>query len=195
MAIEDLDASLVTVGQPVEGGACFACFDTEPTFPTDATTAMSSIDGWESAGELTEDGYTEGKSITSNDLKGWHGKTLLVTTEDTTNTFQCSFVEVDRGTAAKLRYGQSNVDVDSDGVVTKIEDKSINNDEVALVFDELESNNSLRRTIVKRARVTSMDDVPHQRGSLMVYGMTFTSLEPKDDSAAIEIYHETPDKA
>lgn len=195
MTISDIDSSLVTVGQPVEGGACWASFAPSPTYPTDATAKMSVLPDYESAGELSTSGFTEGKSISSTDHKGWHGKTLVSTIDDTTNTYQAEFVEVSRGTAAKLRYGKTNVSVDVDGAVTKIEDTSFNNDIVSLVFDELESNGYLRRTVVKRCKVSNMDDVAHQKGSLMVYGMTFTVLEPADGSAAVVIYRAKPETA
>ena len=61
-----------------------------------------------------------------------------------------------------------------------------------LVFDEVESNGFRRRTVVKRANVTSFDEVPHQRGSLMVYGMTFTVLDPGDGTQAVDIYRAKP---
>lgn len=192
MGISEIDSTLVTVGQPCEGGACWASFDSAQKHPTDAVTKMSTLAGYESAGELSENGFTEGKSISSSNHKGWHGKTLLSTVDETTNTYQAEFVEVSRGTAAKLRYGAANVTVDADGAVTKIEDNSVNNDTVSLVFDELESNGYLRRTVVKRCRVTNMDDVPHRTGALMVYGMTFTVLEPADASAGIVIYRAAP---
>lgn len=192
MTISEIDSTLVTVGQPVEGGACWVSFADDPAYPTDAATKMSTIADYESAGELSENGFTEGKSVSSTNHKGWHGKVLLATVDETTNTYQAEFVEVSRGTAAKLRYGKANVTVAVDGSVTKIEDTSFNDDEVSLVFDELESNGFLRRTVVKRCKVTEMDDVAHQKGSLMVYGMTFTVLEPADGGAAIVIYRAQP---
>lgn len=193
MTISDIDSSLVTVGQPCEGGACWVSFAEAPTFPTNAVTKMSTLSDYESAGELSENGFTESKSVSSTNHKGWHGKTILSTVDETTNTYKSEFVEVSRGTAAKLRYGKANVTVDAaSGAVTKIEDNSNNDDKVSLVFDELESNGWLRRTVVKRCKVSSIDDVPHQKGSLMVYGMTFTVLEPLDGSAAIAIYRAKP---
>jgi hypothetical protein len=193
MADKEIDSSLVTVGQPVDGGCCWVSFNGAGTPPTDATTKMSEKEGFESAGELSENGFTESKSVSTTTHKGWHGTTLLITNDDETNTCKAEFVEVNRGTAAKLRYGSANVTVaDDTGAVTSIKDGGINDDEVALVFDELESNGWLRRTVVKRAKVNSFDDVSHQRGTLMVYGMTFTALAPIDGSAAIEIYRAKP---
>lgn len=174
--LQPLDTSLVTVGQPVEGGCVFVCFDEDPTFPSNATDEWGA--GWESAGELSTNGYTEGKSVTSTDHKGWHGSILLTTVDDETNTYKLEFVEVNRPTAAKLRYGPGNVEVDdTTGQVKHISGKPGMLVPVAIGIDELESSGYLRRTIVRKAMVSSFDDVPHQKGSLMVYGMTFTANE------------------
>ncbi len=187
----DIDSTKVTVGKRGEGGCGWVSFG-EGEIPSDASTSLSGATGWESVGELSENGFTEGKSISSTDLSGWHGKTLLSVTDSTTDTYSAEFVEVARGTVAKLRYGADNVTVDADGVVTQIDDNDENDDEVTLVFDELESNGWLRRTVVRRAKVTSIDDVSHVRNALMVYGMTFTALEPSDGSAKTSIYRAEP---
>ena len=193
MAISDIDSTLVTVGQPVEGGACWAAFGTPDAYPTDAAAKMSTIVGYESVGELSTEGFTEGKSINSTEHKGWHGTTVLTDIDSTTDTYKASLIEVSRGTAAKLRYGSANVTVDAaTGAVSKIEDKGNGGEDVSLVFDELESNGWLRRTVVKRCRVTSLDDVPHKKGALMEYGMTFTVLDPADGGARIVVYRAKP---
>lgn len=193
MTEKEIDSSLVTVGKPSDGGCCWVSFNGAGTAPSNATDKMSSVEGFESAGELSENGFTESKSVSSTTHKGWHGSTLLITNDDETNTYKVEFVEVNRGTAAKLRYGSSNVNVDDDtGAVLSVKDKGINDDEISLVFDELESNGWLRRTIVRRAMVNSFDDVAHQRGNLMTYGMTFTALQPLDGGAIIEIYRAKP---
>lgn len=190
MAInETYDNSLVTVGQPAEGGCCWTDFSESPTIPADATTAMASP--WVSLGDLSENGFTEGKSVTSNKLKGWRGSVVLSVISDEENTFQAEFIEVNRPSVAKLRYGAGNVTEGEDGSVSKISAKIGVNQTVPLVFDELESNGFLRRTVVKKASIDSFDDVPHQKGSLMVYGMTFTALDTGDGEPVV-IYRAKP---
>lgn len=181
MTVEELDASLVTVGKPVEGGACWASFADKPNYPTNATSKMSENSDYESAGELSTDGFTEGTNVSSTKFKGWHGTTVLTQVEEQTDTFKTQFIEVARGTAAKLRYGKDNVEVDNaTGAYTAIRKAKINDDVVSLVFDELESNGYLTRTVIKRCKIDQLDDVPHKRGELMVYGMTFTVLDATD---------------
>lgn len=180
MLINDIDSSLVTTGSPVEGGCCWAAFGDPAALPDDATTKMSTLADFESAGELSENGYTESRSVTSNKFKGWHGSTVLSKIADEENTFKVEFIEVNRPTVAKLRYGSANVTAGEDGSVSKISVKAGSDEKVCLVFDELEDSGFLRRTLVRRAVVESFDDVPHAKGSLMVYGMTFTALDPGD---------------
>lgn len=190
--LNDIDSSLVTVGQPVEGGCCFVNFDDEPVYPTDATTDLDA--GWVSLGELSTNGYTEGKSVTSTDHKGWHGSVLITTVDDETNTYKIELVEVNRPAAAMVRYGKGNVEVDdSTGQVKHITGKPGQIKPVPLVIQELESGGYLRRTVCKRAMVSSFDDVPHQKGSLMVYGMNFTANEV--DGSAFDIYRAKPVQA
>jgi len=192
MAISELDSSLVTVGNPVDGGSCFTSFKSDVTLPTDATTKMSTLTGFESLGELSDNGFTESKSVSTDAKKGWHGTTLLVVTTDEDKKYKAEFVEVNRPSVAKLRYGADNVTEGTDGSVSKIEDKFGVDTIVPLVFDELESNGFLRRTVVKKARVTSFDDIGHKRGDLIVYGMEFTVLDPGDGSPAVTIYRAKP---
>lgn len=183
------DNNLVTTGSPAEGGCCWTSFDDNPTLPTDATTAMTTP--WESLGDLTEDGFTEGKSITSSKLKGWRGSTVIVAYSDEDRTLKLAFIEVNRPSVAKLRYGAENVTAGTDGSVAKIIDKVGVMQNLPFVIDELESGGFLRRTVIKRASVESFDDVPHQRGSLLVYGMTLSIIDT-GDGEPVTIYRAKP---
>lgn len=193
MTVQELDASLITVGKPVEGGACWVCFDEKPTYPTDAVAKMADL-SYESVGELSTDGFTEGTNVTSTDFEGWHGKTLLSEIDKQTDTFKTQLLEVARATAAKVRYGKENVVEDpATGAYKEITKGKINKDIVSLVFDELESNGCLSRTVVKRCKITNLDDVPHKRGELEFYGMTFTVLDATDGTGEpVKTYRAKP---
>ncbi len=94
---------------------------------------------------------------------------------------------------AQLRYGKDNVTVDATNAETysAINVADIPSTPVPLIFDELESNGWLRRTVIPKAKIDSIDDVPHQRGSLMLYGMSFTA-EVDANGVAAYIYHAKP---
>ena len=189
--LKDIDTSLVTVGSPTEGGCAYISFAENPTMPKDASTKMSTLEGFESLGEVSEDGFTESKSVTSNTFKGWHGSTVLTQAQDEDHTFQIAFLEVSRPAVAKLRHGVNAVETGEDGSVSHIKPIVGTNITVSLVIDELESNGYLRRTIIPKATVNSFDDVSHQRGSLMVYGCTITAIDPGTGSP-YEIFRAKP---
>lgn len=187
---EDLNAGYVTTGKPTEGGCVYASF-AATAFPTDAATKMSTMKDFASVGELSENGYTESRALSTTTHKGWHNKPLLTSVTEDTKSYKLEFVEVSRAIVAKLRYGADNVTVDAQGEVTKIVDGAYDGSPVSLVIDELESGGEVRRTVIKKAVITSFDDVSHTQGSLVTYGITFTVNEPDDGSDAVEWYRAT----
>jgi len=190
----EIDATLVTVGKPVEGGCAFTCFADNPTLPTSASEALA--EGFESLGDLSENGFTQTTESTSNDFKGWHGKVLLTDVTDEKDKVKLELVEVGRLAAAQLRFGAANVKASAEDPNTfeAIDARGIPAATVPLVIDELESNGWLRRTVYPKVKVDSVDDVAHQRGSLMVYGMSFTAVAGADGSTH-HVYHARPKPA
>jgi hypothetical protein len=191
MAETNIDTTLMTVGQPTEGGCVYVSFDTSTALPTDAKTKISTLTGFESVGDISENGFTESRDISSTDVKDWGGSTVATLIESDQVKYQVELLEVNRGTSAKLRYGQDAVTVGDDGSVKVIKYKQFAGKPVVLVIDELESNGALRRTVVKNAVINSFDDIAHQKGSLMVYGMTFNANTPADGSEPVVVYRDT----
>lgn len=188
--LKDIDNSLVTVGQPTTGGCAWICFGKPAKLPTDATTKMSTLTDYQSLGDVSENGFTEAASRTKNKFKNWNGNTVLTSISDEVNTYKIEFIEPNRPSVAKLRYGSANVEAGEDGSVSHIKGVLGTDEQVSLVIDELESNGFLRRTVVPVATVDSFDDVPHQKGSLLVYGMTFTAI--KGEGNVFDIYRAKP---
>ena len=78
----------------------------------------------------------------------------------------------------------------TDGSVSHIKAVVGTSEKVAIVIDELECNGFLRRTVVPCAMIDSFDDETHQKGSLLVYGMTFTAVKAKD--TLFDVYRAKP---
>lgn len=192
MKFEDLDTNLTTTGTPVNGGSCYVSFDPSQPLPTDATTKMSTLAHFESLGELSENGYTEQKSIETETAKGWHGTDVAVINKGESNAYKAEFLEVNRPAVAKLRYGINNVTSDASGNIAQIKGKPTGLYYVSLVFDELMTNGYLRRTVVHKAAISSFDDVSHQKGALMVFGMEFKAI---DQNGFFDIYYAKPSEA
>lgn len=190
-AAENINHNWVTVGKPTEGGCVYAAlYSSDLELPEDATTSMSTFDDFVSLGDLSSDGFTESNSKTKTDHNNWGNETVLSTTSEETNTYNLAFIEVDRASVAKLRYGSQNVTEDTDGSVKSIEGKTGVDEEWALVIDELESSGYLRRTVVERAAIDSFEDIAHNSENLLAYGMTFKALKGKGN--IFNIYRAKP---
>lgn len=194
-AVPDINPDYVTTGSPVDGGCAYTSFKDGAKLPTDATAKMDTVPDFESLGELSENGFSMSTSVDSVDIPGWHGKTVLTVINKETNTFKVEFLEINRESVAKLKYGEKAVTAGSDGTdkgVAKILGGRFDGKPHPFVFDELESSGYLRRTVFKRAVVSSFDEEPHIKGGAIVYGMTFTALEPTDGSEPYVIYRAKP---
>lgn len=190
--LAELDSKLTTVGKPAEGGCCYTSFSESLTFPSDAVTKMSTLAGWESLGELAPDPFSESKSLTTSELKGWHNTTQQVGDGDESLKVKAAFVEINRPSVAKIRYGSGNVVAGADGSVAEIKGKFGVNCVIPLLFDELESEGFLRRTLYRKVRVTGFDDIAHKRGELLVYGLEFTILDPGNGVDPFSIWRAKP---
>lgn len=189
--LADIDTNLVTTGNPTEGGCVYVTFDMDAETPKDATTKMSTLKDFESAGEISENGFTESKAVTSNKTKGWHGSVVHSAISDEEHTFKLEFLEINRPVVAKMRFGAENVTAGEDGSVQAIKPVIGTNITAKMVIDELESNGYLRRTVIKKATIDTFDDVQHQRGSLMLYGCTCTAIDT-GDGIPFETYRAKP---
>lgn len=189
--MSEIDTSLITVGAPTDGGCAYISFAADPKLPTDATTAMSTLTDFVSLGDVSENGFTETRDISTTSHKDWGGEVVATTIDSDESTFKIELLEVNRASAAKLRYGEDSVTADGDSI-TQIEYNAYKGKGYPIVIDELETNGCLRRTVIKKGIVTSFDDVAHQKGSLMVYGLTITANKPADASAPVTVYRAKP---
>ena len=188
--LSNIDTSLVTVGQPTDGGCVYIAIGEDVAVPTDATTKMSTLTAFKSAGTISENGFTLAKSVTTSKFKDWGGNVVLSMATEEENTFKLEFAEPNRPVVAQLKYGSGNVEAGADGSVAHIKAVVGTSEKVAIVIDELECNGFLRRTVVPCAMIDSFDDETHQKGSLLVYGMTFTAVKAKD--TLFDIYRAKP---
>ena len=191
--LEPIDNNLTTVGQPTAGGCVYVAFKANPTLPSDATTKMGTLTDFVSLGDISENGFTEANARSKNKHKNWNGDVVRTSISDEENTYKLEFIEPNRPSVAKLRYGSGNVEAGTDGSVSHIKGVLGTDEQVALVIDELESGGFLRRTVIPCATNDSFDDVDHQKGSLLVYGMTFTAV--KGTGNIFDIYRAKPTTA
>lgn len=189
--LNDVDEMLSTTGKPRTGGCLYVNFDPDNcTLPTDATTAISELEGWVSLGDLTSDGVVYAKNATSNKLKGHQGTVVISEVSDIEETAAFTLIEPNRPAAAKAYYGDG-VTAGADGSVSAIEDKMTAGTKVALCEDSLESNGYLRRTVTPKLAIDTFSDVSHKQGEFISYGVTGTVIKMAE-KAAKYIYRAKP---
>ena len=190
--LENIDETLSTTGKPRSGGCGWVNFNPDScTLPTDATTDMSTLDGWLSVGDFNSDGVVYGKSATANKLKGHQGKTVISEVSDVEETVNFTAIEPNRPAAAKIYNGVDSVTVGDDGSVAAIADMMDANTKVAFVEDGLESNGYLRRTVVPKMAIDTFSDETHKQGDFISYGVTGTIIKMAN-KAAKYIYRAKP---
>ncbi len=182
--LANIDEMLSTTGKPREGGCLWVHFNPDSaTLPTDAATDMSTLEGWYSLGDLTEDGVVFGKSATKNTLSGHQGHVVISEVSKVEQTVGFTLIEPNRPAAAKLYNGASSVTAGKDGSVATIEDDMTAKTKVAIVEDVLESNGYLRRTVVPKMSVDTFTDESHKQGAFIAYGVTGTVIKMADKAA------------
>lgn len=171
-----INPSNASTGSPVDGACCFTSFESDYVLPELASVDLTASDSkFVNLGEISDSGYTKSTSLSSNSFKGWHGSNLLTQVSDETNTFKVEFTEIVRPSVLMLRYGKAAVKLDESGNVVSVDPTVAPSTIVPLVFDELLSKGWKMRTVFPRASISSIDDEAHQKGSLLVYSMTFTA--------------------
>ena len=175
--VPDIDPSLVTTGMPTDGGILYINFGDNPKVPTDATTPLGA--GWESMGDLDKDAMTEVFELSSTSHEDYSGAEVLTTIDSDKRTLKVRCIEYERVSVNKALYGPENVTADG-SVISAIKDKGINQREYPLVCEEMESNGYKRRTSIGRAKLKSVGDVSHQKGSLMIHELTFSVTKDAD---------------
>lgn len=187
-AITELNSGYASVSIGIEGGGVvYTSFKADAKAPTDATTKMSTLTDFVSLGELNDDGFTDTRSVSSTDHKGYHGTPIMTTIDEDTSKFKIELLEINRPAAAKLNYGVASV-TEQDGKINAIKRKPYQIEPHPFVFQELMSDGRLHRMVIDKGVVTPSDGIPHRKGELMVYSMEITALTPDDGSEVVKEY-------
>src|SRR5574344_320898 len=180
-----INTSNVTASKPVSNGGIVYWAPKGTALPTDAPTALAAE--YESLGDIGEDGFTESTKTDSNDFKDMAKNVVLTTSAGKTRSFKVTFIEALRVSLMKFIYGSASVTVDgTTSALTRVEMSNADQPEGVMVIEELMSDGTKRRTVLDRAKVSDYDDIDHQQGKLLSYGVTISALD--DNGKAGNIY-------
>jgi len=143
--------------------------DTDATAPTGTSGALT---GFSDLGLIGEDGVTESRGRSTNDIKAWQGGALVRTVvTDGTLTYHFIMLETSKATA-ELFYGATSVADVSDGSLVIVPTST--GGRKSFVLDVIDGS-ELLRVYVPQGEVTEVGDRVYQNGEAIGYEVTVTA--------------------
>lgn len=188
----DIDTNNIVAGTfPDEGGVAYISFADEPTLPKTASEEIAK-DVFDSLGDLSPDGFTEITDLSSNDFDDCCGRIVLTVDNTKKRKVKLKFIEAMREAVLKFVYGVDAVSA-TGGVPESVTLDSKPTKERPIVIEQLWTNGWKVRYVLDRFKITSFDEIPHNRQNLLGFGLEGTLLD--NDGVLGHIYFAKPDVA
>ena len=187
MSTTNNDATKVTAGKPMTGGAIFtAALGTSLPTTVNATLAAA----FENVGYISDSGVVNSNSPSSTAIKAWGGDTVLDVQTEKPDTFKFTLIEAKNVTALGLVYGTENVTGTLNTGIT-IEANSKEQVAKSIVIDMLLSNNTAKRIVLPNCKVTAVSDITYSDSAAVGYEITVSCYPDTDGNTHYEYIKET----
>lgn len=187
MATTNNDATKVTAGKPMTGGAIFTA-PLGTTLPTSVSASLAAA--FENVGYISDAGVVNSNTASNTAVKAWGGDTVLDIQTEKPDTFKFTLIEAKNVNALKLVYGSENVSGTlSSGITINANSK----EQVAgcLVIDMLLSNNTAKRIVIPNGKVTTVGDITYSDGAAVGYETTISCYPDSNGNTHYEYIKET----
>lgn len=162
------NASNVSNAKPNAAGAIYRAPLLEAAdLPTDAVAPLPSQA--QNLGYASDEGLSNSFDISNETFNAWGGDTVLTVRTTYEETFALAFIETNEE-VFKVLHGDENVIVTESGMT--IVHKSKDLDYGTWIFEVALAGNRVKRIVVPEAKITDREDVDHQDGELLSYGIT-----------------------
>lgn len=174
--------SNVTTAKPKIGGAVYSA-PLGTALPTDATTELDVA--FKALGYISEDGMTNSNSPESENIKAWGGVIVSSVQKEKPDTFKYMLIEALNLDVLKEVYGSDNVSGDlASGITIKANSKELPHH--CLVIETVLKGGVLKRIVIPSGKVTAIDEITYNDGSVLGYGTTVTAFPNATDDTHYE---------
>jgi len=156
--------------------------DTDATAPTGTSGALT---GFTDLGLISEDGVTESRGRSTNDIKAWQGGALVRTVvTDATLTYHFVLLETNPDTV-ELFYGAAATPGATDGSLVVVPTST--GGRKSFVLDVIDGA-ELLRVYVPQGEVTEVGDRVYQNGEAIGYEVTVTAYNDSTIGGAAKVW-------
>lgn len=167
-----MDTSNVTSAKPKIGGAIYSA-PLGTKLPTDATTVLDVA--FKSLGYVSEDGLTNETATSVENIKAWGGDLVESSQTEKTDTFKYKLIEALNIDVLKEVYGADNVSGTlSTGIKIEVNSKEL--PEHVIVVEMLMKNNTIKRIVVPKGKVSEVGEIKYVGGDVVGYDTTLLAF-------------------
>lgn len=174
-----MDATKVTTGKPSKSGAIY-CAPIGTQLPTSASAQLNSA--FKDLGYISEDGFKNSNTATTDSLKAWGGDTVLNMLTEKPDTFAFKLIEAMNEEVLKAVYGADNVETITVGSGEDAHEEikiSANSDDYAdmsWVVDMILKGGKLKRIVIPNAKITEVGEITYTDSDAVGYDTTISAV-------------------